>query len=167
MSLTGRAVISSWYSDRGTVDLSALLPAEMIPPNPSTGNRSWMARPTGVRKWDRRGGVDYKMTRQGLRGIPPPTVILANVQSLRSKVDELQDNVKFLTEYKSACLLAFTETWLKDQDQSEIDGFGVPFRVDRDPTVTVKSLGGGVCLYVNRSWSNMVVFRETLCTPHI
>ena len=45
------------------------------------------------------------------------------------------------------CLLVFTESWLKEQDTSadlEIDGFGAPFRVDRDPVV-----------------------RESLCSPHI
>ncbi len=71
----------------------------------------------------------------------PSTVILANVQLLRNKVDELQGNVKFLAEYTNACFLAFTETWLKEQDSRsdlDIDGFGVPFHLDRDPTVTGK-----------------------------
>lgn len=97
-----------------------------------------------------------------------PTVILANVQSFRNKVDEVQANVKFLTEYKCACLLTFMETWQKEQDQLsdlEIDGFGIPFRVDIDPMVTGESVK--VCLYVNKSWCNMVVVRETLCTPDI
>ena len=91
-------------------------------------------------------------------------------QSLRNKVDELQGNVKFLAEYSSACLLAFTETWLKEHDlQSdlEISSFGVPFRMDRDPAVTGKSLGGGLCLYVNKEWCSTIVIRESLCTPDI
>ncbi|KAK0133056.1 Arachidonate 15-lipoxygenase B [Merluccius polli] len=90
--------------------------------------------------------------------------------SLRNKVDELQANVKFLEEYKNACLLAITETWLKDHDsQSDlrIDGFGEPVRLDRDPTVTGKSLGGGLALYVNRSWCGNVIVRESLCAPDI
>lgn len=49
----------------------------------------------------------------------------------------------------------------------EIDGFGVPFRLDRDPALTSKSLGGGLCLYVKKNWCNTVVVRETLCTPDI
>ncbi|KAG7522125.1 hypothetical protein JOB18_013791 [Solea senegalensis] len=96
--------------------------------------------------------------------------MLASVQSLRNKVDELQANVKFLEEYKNACLLAITETWLKDHDlQSDlrIDGFGEPVRLDRDPTVTGKSLGGGLALYINRSWCGNVIVRESLCAPDI
>ncbi len=38
---------------------------------------------------------------------------------------------------------------------------------DRDSAVTRKSLGGGLCLYVNKNWCNTVVVRETLCTPDI
>lgn len=41
------------------------------------------------------------------------------------------------------------ETWLKQQDL-EINGLGVPLRHDRDLAVSVKSLGGGLCLYVNQ-----------------
>lgn len=110
------------------------------------------------------------MNLYGHRRIPLPTVMLANVQSLRKKMDELRANVKFLKEYNSACLLAFTEMWLKEQDyysDLEMDGFGEPYRLDRDPTVMGKLLGGGLCLYVNKNWCNTVVVRETLCTPDI
>ena len=79
-------------------------------------------------------------------------------------------NVKFLEEYKSACLLAVTETWLKDHDSQadlEIDGFGEPFRLDRDPTATGKSLGGGLALYVKQNWCGNVIVRECLCALDI
>ncbi len=49
----------------------------------------------------------------------------------------------------------------------EIDGFGEPYRLDRDSALTGKSLGGGLGLYVNKNWCNTVVVRETLCTPDI
>lgn len=91
--------------------------------------------------------------------------MLANVQSLRNKVDELQANVKLLEEYKSACLLAVTETWLKDRDaQSDlkIDGFGEFFRPDRDHTKASKSHGGGLALYVNQKWCGNVIVRVSV-----
>lgn len=37
--------------------------------------------------------------------------------------------------------------------------------MNSDPTVTGRSLGGGLCLYVYKNWCNTVVVRETLCTP--
>lgn len=131
------------------MDPSAVLPVKIIrPPDPSARNRSWAFKPT-ARKRGRRGGVHQRLRRQRHRRTPLPTVILANVQSLRNKVDELQANVKFLAEYNSARLLAFTETWLEEQhlqSDLEINGFGVPFRLERDPAVTGKSLVGAcVC----------------------
>ena len=156
-------------SGEGVVDSSAVPPAEIIRRD-HTGGQGWSSKPTGVRKRGRRGGVRQRLKRLGHRRIPLPTIMLANVQSLRNKVDELQANVKFLEEYKNACLLAITETWLKDHDsQSDlrIDGFGEPVRLDRDPTVTGKSLGGGLALYVNRSWCGNVIVRESLCAPDI
>lgn len=101
-----------------------------------------------------------RFKRQGLGRIPLPTVILANVQSLRNKVDELRASVKFLAEYNSTCRLVLTETWLKEQDSHsdlEIDGFRIPFHLDGVSSVTGKSLGGGLCLYVNNKWCKMVV----------
>lgn len=53
------------------------------------------------------------------------------------------------------------------QSELEIDGVRVPFRLFRDPAVTGKSLGRGVCLYVNKNWCKTVIVRETLCTKDI
>lgn len=47
--------------------------------------------------------------------------------------------MKFLSEYKHSCIISLTETWLKDQDSGadlEIDGFGHPWRLDRDAQLT-------------------------------
>ncbi len=79
--------------------------------------------------------------------IPLPTILLANVQSLKNKVDELQANIRHLREYKNACILALTETWLTPQDTDSslaLDGFDSPVRLDRDNEVTGKNQGGGV-----------------------
>lgn len=154
-------------SGEGVVDPLTAFPADIVRSDSTSPNHGGV---TKLRKRGRRGGVRQRLKRQGHRRIPLPTIMLANVQSLRNKMDELQANVKYLKEYNSACLLALTETWLKDHDSYsdlEIDGFGEPYRLDRDPTVTGKSLGGGLCLYVNKNWCNQVVVRDTLCTPDI
>lgn len=97
-------------------------------------------------------------------------MILGNVQSLRNKVDELQGNVAFLKDFRDCCVLAFTETWLMENDQDtdlSIDGFGAPYRLDRQAEVTRKSQGGGVCLYVNRCYCTSVTVRERISTPDV
>ncbi|KAK0147900.1 hypothetical protein N1851_012361 [Merluccius polli] len=129
-------------SDAGIVVPPAALPPEIIrSAAPPAENQKWAPR-TGVRKRGRRGGVRQRLKRQGHRRIPLPSIFLGNVQSLRNKVDELQAKVKFLPEYKNACLLALTETWLKEQDplsDLELDGFGEPVRLDRDSTLSIES----------------------------
>lgn len=57
-----------------------------------------------------------------------------------------------LEKFRDACILAFTEPWLTSADPDTdltLTGFGKPVRLDRDADVTVKSQGGGVCLYVS------------------
>ena len=78
---------------------------------------------------------------------PLPSILLANVRSLRNKIDELHVNTKYLTEYRDSCLLCFSETWLTDNISNnalQVDGFYGPFRTDRDHDVTGKAIGGGV-----------------------
>ena len=61
-------------------------------------------------------------------------MILANVRSLKGlKMDELRGNAIFFTEYRDACLMAFTETKFDSSvfDQGNvIEGFGCPTRLD-------------------------------------
>lgn len=65
---------------------------------------------SAVRKQGRRGGVCQRLRRQERQRIPLPSIILACVQSLRSKVDELQANVKYLEEYNNTSILVFIES---------------------------------------------------------
>lgn len=72
--------------------------------------------------------------------------------------------------YRNTCLLALTESWLKERDPQsdlEIDGFGVLFCLGTDLAVTSESLGSGDCLYVDTTWCNTVVVKEKLCTTDI
>lgn len=69
------------------------------------------------------------------------SVILANVRSVHNKTDELQANATYMYEYRTAAILAFTETWLNSNDRDSslyIDGFGTPTRFDRDSQLTGK-----------------------------
>lgn len=51
---------------------------------------------------------------------------LVNVQSLSHEVDELQENVCSLKDFKDCCVMAFTQTWLTEHDEDEgpsVSGF--------------------------------------------
>ena len=108
------------------------------------------------RKRGRRSGVRQCVRRlQSKNRILLPSIIMTNAQSLRNNTDELQGDVLHVREFRDACVLAFTETWLSDSDcdsSLEISCFGVPMHLDWDSEVTRKTQGGGVCLDINRRW---------------
>ncbi len=62
------------------------------------------------RKQGKKGGVHQRLRKQCLKRIPLTTIVIANVQSLRNKTDELQATVHVHHSYREACILAFTET---------------------------------------------------------
>lgn len=98
-------------------------------------------------------GVRLRLKKQQLTHLPLPSLILGNTQSLRNKLDELQGNARFIRDYKDCCVMAFTESWFTEQDSDTdlfIDGFGVPFRQDRNAEMTGKSRGG-VCACTSTS----------------
>lgn len=118
------------------------------------------------RKQGKQGGVKIRLRKQ----IPLPSVLQGNVQSLRNKLNELQGCVRFQKDFKNCGVLAFTETWFNKQDLDTdlyIDGFGRPFRLDRNAEVTGKKQGGGVCLYVNERYCSAVTVRERICTSDV
>lgn len=105
-------------------------------------------------KRGRHGGVKLCLRRQQVSRTPLPSVILGNVQSLRKELGELQERQFPERFQEQRCVMAFSETWLTEQDQDVhflINGFGAPSRCDRDTRVTGKSQGGGVCLYFSRT----------------
>jgi hypothetical protein len=121
------------------------------------------------RKRGKKGGLRQRIRDRKTRP-PLPTLLLSNVRSLRNQMSELSACVKYLYEYRDSCLLCFTETWLNDAIDSStlnIDGFGSPIRLDRDPTTTGKSTGGGVCVYINKNWCKDYIVRDRVCNEDI
>ena len=85
-------------------------------------------------------------------------------------MDVLEAHARCKHDFRETCLLAFTETWLGDADPNKdlhITGFGYPVRMDRSPLIANKSRGGGVCIYINERYCNIVVVREKICTQDL
>jgi hypothetical protein len=102
---------------------------------------------------------------------PLPSILLANVQSLDNKVDELRVRVSFQRDIRDFNILCFTETWLSRDILSELVqpvGFSVQ-RADRNKYIFGKKKGGGVCFMINDSWYDCDHAQELMsfCSPDL
>ncbi|KAK0133035.1 hypothetical protein N1851_031594 [Merluccius polli] len=132
--------------------LMSLRPTGLIPPADLPDDLKIQPARGRQRRRGRRGGIRQRLRRRGNRP-PLPSLLLSNVRSLRSKMEELRVNSKICFEYRESSVMVFTETWLhQDIPDSliRLDGFSL-IRADRTE-LSGKSRGGGVCLFVNDSW---------------
>ncbi|KAL8606246.1 hypothetical protein ACOMHN_012878 [Nucella lapillus] len=122
-----------------------------------------------IRRRTKRGCRSGVMERTRRRRHKPslPTIVFGNAQSLRNKPDELEASVRFMHEFREACLLSFSETWFSDKDTDPLlPGFTL-IRMDRSKKVTGKKTGGGVCVFVNNNWCRNITVKEQHCTPDL
>ena len=70
------------------------------------------------RKRGRRSGLLVRLRRRAHRA-PLPSILLAKVQSLNNKVDEIGARVAFQRDIRDCKVLCFTETWLTRDSLSE------------------------------------------------
>ncbi len=76
-----------------------------------------------------------------------PTILLANVQSLRTRIS-------YQRETRDCCVICLTETWMSamvPDSAIELTEFSV-HRLNRMKELTGNSRGGDVCFYINNSW---------------
>ena len=115
----------------------------------------------------RRGGIRIRNSNRKNKPFVP-SITFGNCRSLHPKIDELRANCKFLYQYREACCLALTETWLDDKisDSSiEIPGFTL-VRSDRT-SKSGKTRGGGVAVYIKEAWCNNITPKKQHCCPNL
>ncbi|XP_062243353.1 uncharacterized protein LOC133953442 [Platichthys flesus] len=88
------------------------------PPTTNKGDYPWRGLPAvpgtrrrGRRKRGSRAGVLVRLRKRENRP-PLPSILLANVQSLDNKLDELRSRMAFQRDIKFCNVMVFTETWL-------------------------------------------------------
>ncbi len=85
---------------------------------------------------------------------PLPSILLANVQSLENKMDDLRARISFQRDIRVCNIFCLTETWLTpsvpDTAVTPSDNFSV-LRMDRT-TEAGKTKGDGVCFITNKKW---------------
>ncbi|XP_073720069.1 uncharacterized protein [Misgurnus anguillicaudatus] len=79
---------------------------------------------------------------------------------------ELEALIKYNRDYKNINLLCITETWLTEEsDDVNLEGYTL-IRLDRDSQKSSKTIGGGLCMFVNNSWATNITVRGTYCSTH-
>jgi hypothetical protein len=102
-----------------------------------------------------RGGLLVRLRKRAHHPLPL-SILLANVQSLDNKVDELKVRVAFQRDTRDCNILCFTETWLSRDILSESIkpvGFSV-HRADRNKHLSGNQKGGCICFMINDLWCN-------------
>ncbi len=118
----------------------------------------------------RRAGIRNRL-RKRAHSPPLPSILLANVQSLENKMDDLRARISFQRDIRDWNIFCLTETWLTptvpDTAVTPSDNFSV-LRMDRTAEAR-KTKGGGVCFMINRKWCdprNISILSRS-CSPHL
>ena len=94
------------------------------------------------RKRGQRAGCLLRIRRRSNKP-PLPSILLANVQSLENKIDELRGRLNYHWDNKNCNILCFTEVWLNDDPINiQLAGYTV-YRQDRT-AASGKTRGGGL-----------------------
>ncbi len=136
-----------------------------------TENKGRLNDPWRRRKHHRTCAGIRKRLRKRAHSPPLPSILLANVQSLENKMDDLRARISFQWDIRDCNIFCLTETWLTpsvpDTAVTLSDNFSV-LRMDRT-TEAGKNKGGGVCFMINKKWCdprNISVLSRS-CSPHL
>ena len=93
-----------------------------------------------------------------------PSILLANVQSLDNKLDEVGSQISYQWDIKNCNILCFTESWLNDDMNIQLAGYML-HRQDR--TAHDKTREGGLCIFLNNSWCMKSKEVSRFCSPEV
>lgn len=117
---------------------------------------------------DRRVGAQVYLRRRGLCTLLP-AILLVNLRSRYSKVDELRLMITRKPCISLTSALCFTETWLNEMipdSALHLPGFRI-YRTDRGTEVYGKSKGCRIWFYINENWSNDVTILLKSCSTDL
>ncbi len=102
--------------------------------------------------------LEFARLRKRAHSPPLLSILLANVQSLENKMDDLRARISFQRDIRDCNIICLTETWLTPSVPvtavTPSDNFSV-LRMDRTSEAG-KSKGGGVCFMINKEWCDPI-----------
>ncbi len=118
----------------------------------------------------RRAGIRNRLRKRAHS--PLPSILLANVQSVENKMDDLIARIIFQWDIRDCNILCLSETWLTPTVPDTAvtpaaDNFSV-LRMDRTAKAG-KTKGGGVCFMINKKWCDPrnISILSCSCSPHL
>ncbi len=135
------------------------------PPTDATRTRQRRKRCERGRKRGKRGGIRARLRANPTRPALP-TLMLSNFRSLENKLDLIQLSRSTQHEARDCCVFVFTETWLNNNiPDSAIQLHGLNcYRANRDSSLSGKTRGGGLCVYINKEWCNNAAVISKHCS---
>lgn len=118
-----------------------------------------------MRKRGKRRGVQARLTANPYR-LAVPTVILANVSYLDSKMDYIR---LWRASTRDCCVTVSTETWLNHNIADatfQLDGL-TRHRADRAASQCGKLLDDGLAVYIKKSWCQDAKVVHIFWSPHV
>ncbi len=131
-------------------------------PNDTTRTRRCRKRCERGRK---RGGIRARLRANPTRPALP-TLMLSNVRSLENKLDLIQLSRSTQHEARDCCVFIFTETWLNDNIPDSAIQLNrlTCYRADRNSSLSGKTRGGGLCVYINKEGCNNAAVVSKHCS---
>ncbi len=148
-----------------TLSLNPSWPLEILRNAENKGHRRLNKKHRG-----KSAGIRNRL-RKRAHSPPLPSILLANVQSLENKMDDLRARISFQWDIRDCNIICLTETWLTpsvpDTAVTPSDNFSV-LRMDRTAEAG-KSKGGGVCFMINKKWCDPrnISSLSRSCSPHL
>lgn len=168
----------NWLGKRDSVtytreQLLDLRPAsECLPVVSRPADLRTLCRPIKHLKWRKkcakkrgsRGGVRHRLWRRRDR-FPLPAMTLSNVRSINNKLDEFKVRAMHEQDFRLSNIVCLAETWLKDHSATpNLPGF-TTIRANRSEESSDKSIGGGLCMFIDNNWATQFCIRKHVCTP--
>lgn len=112
-----------------------------------------------------RAGCLIRIRRRRVGKLPLPSILLANVQSLDNKLNEVRSQISYQRDIKNCNILCFTESWLNDYMDIQLEGYTLHWQ-DRTAH-SGKTRGDGLCIFVNNSWCTKSKEVSVFCSPDV
>ena len=152
-------LILKWHPILYIILRTRFTPDTRTGPHPRHSRRKRRKRYRG-----RRSGCLVRIRRR-VANLPLPSVLLANVQSLDNKLDELKARLSYQRDIKNCNILCFTESWLNDDmNNIQLAGYTL-YRQDR--TAASGKTSGGLCIFVINSWCTISKEVSRFCPSEV